>query len=299
MQDTDSKGFTQKKQLDFKRVLLTNIEYDFLFCEGGDGLVAFLATLRAYKSNEVIKKVGKKGPVALIQDVTGLSRTTIGKYLPQLQEIGLLQIHENGNIAIRSRKWSDTNLPRLGRRKIIPIQVHEKFTDTKICVAYVRVHSRLRKQERQIGKKAKRIEVLEACSRNRRLSKSDYRLWKKLYRKGITLRGLQNKYRSTSTISNLSFHKILKDSVLASDCNINSGKNFKTKLMELGMIKQERQFKLKYPNVRDSKFLANEKDFLLYGGLFQGYKGIVLEGSPIITPIDMLTVGNKKKQVEK
>lgn len=299
MQDKDYKGFTQKKQPNFKKVCLTNIEYDFLFCEGGDGLIALFATLRANKPKEVIKKVGKKGPVALMKDVTGLSRTAIDKYLPQLQEAGLLQIHQNGNIAIRSRRWSDKNLPRLGRRKLIPIQVHEKFTDTKICVAYVRVHSRLRKQERQIGKKAKRIEVLEACSRKKRLSKSDYRLWKKLYRKGITLRGLQNKYRSTSTISNLSFHKILKDSDLASDCNINSGKNFKQKLMELGMIEQERQFKLKYPNVKDSRFLANEKDFLLYGGLFQGHKGIVLESSPIISPIDMLTVGNKKKQVEK
>lgn len=282
-----------------KRVHLTNTEYDYLFLEGGDGLVAFLATLRANKPNEVIKKVGKKGPVALIQNVTGLSRTTIEKHLIQLLEIGMVNIHSNGNIAIRGRKWSDKNLPKLERRKLIPIQVHEKFTDTKVCSAYVRVHSKIRKQERQIGKKAKRIEVLEACSRNKRLSKSDYRLWKKLYRNGITLRGLQNKYRSTSTISNLSFHKILKDSDLASDCNINSGKNFKMKLIELGLIKQERVFRLKYPNVRDAEFLENENDFLCFGGLFQGYKGIVLESSPNISPIDMLTVGNKKKQVEK
>lgn len=282
-----------------KRVHLTNTEYDYLFLEGGDGLVAFLATLRAHKPNEVIKKVGKKGPVALIQSVTGLSRTTIEKHLAQLLEIGMVNIHANGNIAIHGRKWSDKNLPKLERRKLIPIQVHEKFTDTKVCSAYVRVHSKIRKQERQIGKKAKRIEVLEACSRNKRLSKSDYRLWKKLYRNGITLRGLQNKYRSTSTISNLSFHKILKDSDLASDCNINSGKNFKLKLIELGLIKQERVFRLKYPNVRDAEFLENENDFLRFGGLFQGYKGIVLESSPNISPVDMLTVGNKKKQVEK
>jgi len=280
-----------------KRVHLTNIEYDFLHLEGGDGLIAFLATLRANKPMEVIKKVGKKAPVALLQDVTGLSRTTVEKYLPTLQDLGLVSIHPNGNIAIRSRRWSKRNLPKLDKVKLIPIQVHEKFTDTKICVAYVRVHSRLRKQERQIGKKAKRIEVLEACSRNKRLSRSDYRLWKKLYRKGITLRGLKDKYRSTGTISNLSFHKILKDSDLASECNINSGKNFKSKLIELGLVKQERVFKLAYPNVKDSEFLANENDFLRFGGLFQGHKGIVHEHSPSITSIDMLTVGNKKKQV--
>lgn len=281
-----------------KRVHLTNIEYDFLHFEGGDGLIAFLATLRANKPKEVIKKVGKKGPVALLQDVTGMSRTVIEKHLPQLLEIGMVEVHENGNISIHGRKWSDRNLPRLGKRKLIPIQVHRKFTDTKICSAYVRVHSRIKKQERQIGKKAKRIEVLEACSRNKRLSKSDYRLWKKLYRNGITLKGLQNKYRSTSTISNLAFYKILKDSDLGSDCNINSGKNFKLKLIELGLIKQERNYRLKYPGVRDPKFLENENELLLFGGLFQASNGIVLEGSPTISLIDMLTVGNKKKQVE-
>lgn len=281
-----------------KRIHLTNIEYDFLHCEGGDGLIAFLATLRANKSKEVIKKVGKKGPVALLQDVTGLSRTTIDKYLPALLEIGIVSIHDNGNIAVMGRRCTKKILPGLERVKLIPIQVHKKFTDTKICSAYVRVHSRIKKQERQIGKKAKRIEVMEACSQNKYLSKGDFKIWKNLNRQGVTLRELKSKHRSTSTISNLSFHKILKDSDLASDCNINSGRNFKSKLIELGLIKQERVFYLKYPNVKDMEFLENENDFLPFGGLFQGYKGIVHEESPIIQCVDMLTVGNKKKRVE-
>ena len=205
------------------RVYLTNVEYDCLFRLGGDGLISAFATIRSKKQGEVIKKVGKKGPVAIIKEATGLSRTIIEKYLPKLLKIGLVEVHKNGNVAIHGRKWSDKKLPTLYKRKLIPITVYDNFIDTKIYSAFVRVHSRLGKQERQIGKKAKRIEVLEACSNNERLSKGDYRIWKKLYRQGITLEELKSKFRSKSTLSNLAFHKILKDSNIPSNCNESSG----------------------------------------------------------------------------
>jgi len=257
-----------------------------------------LVTLRAYKSNETIKKIGKNGPVGTIKKTTGLSRTIIEKHLPKLIKTGLVKIHNNGNIAVRSRKWSSYNLPELRKIKLIPIQVQEKFTDTKICVAYVRVHSKLKSQERQIRKKAKQIELLSTSSQNRPLSKGEYKLLKKLYRRDLTLRKLAKNYRSTCTISNLSFHKILKDTDLPNSCNINSGKHFKMNLVRLGLIKQERILKLKYPNVKDLKFLENENELLCFGGLFRGVKGIVLEESPNIIVIDMYSVGNKKNQVK-
>ncbi len=282
-----------------KRVHLTNIEYDFLHNEGGDGLIAFLATLRAVKPMEVIRRAGKKKSSATIKSVTGLSRTTIEQHLPKLQEIGMVLVHSNGNIAIRSRKWSDKNLPQLNCRKLIPIMVSDKFTDTKIYSGFVRVHSRVKKQERQIGKKSKRIEVMEAFSNKKRLSQGDYRIWKKLYRQGRTLEELKSKYRSNSTISNLSFHKILKDSNLPSDCNKSTGNHFKNRLIELGLITQNRLCRLKYPNVKDGAFVANENDFLTSGGLFQGRKGVYFEISPHIEIVSNALVGTKKKQVER
>ncbi|MEO1547483.1 MAG: hypothetical protein AAFU74_12110, partial [Bacteroidota bacterium] len=208
------------------RVYLTNLEYDYLFRIGGDGLVAFFATLRNSKISEVIKKSGKKKTLRLIQDATGMSRTIVEKHLPLLLEAGLVEIHKNGNVAVHSRKWSDKYLPKLGKRKLIPITVYESFIDTKLYSAFVRIHSRILKQERQIGKKAKRIEVMEACSNDERLSKGDYRIWKKLYRQGITLEELKSKFRSKSTLSNLAFHKILKDSNIPSDCNESCGRDF-------------------------------------------------------------------------
>ncbi|MEY8780320.1 hypothetical protein AB9K32_07820 [Allomuricauda sp. XS_ASV26] len=278
------------------RVHLTNIEYDYLFNEGGDSLIAFLATLRAYKSNETIKKIGKNGTIGTINKTTGLSRTIIKKHLPKLIDIGLVNIHQNGNIAVRSRKWSSNNLPKLERLKLIPIMVYNKFVDTKTYSAYVRVNSRIRTQERQIGKKARRIEVLRTCSQNRSLSKSDYRLWKSLNRKGTTLRELLNNYRSTCTISNLSFHRILKDTELISACNKNSGKHFKKKLIALGLIEQKRVQRLEYPGVWDVQYSDEINDVLIYGAIYQSKKGIVIEESPIITIKDMFSVGNKKKQ---
>ncbi|TAI48996.1 hypothetical protein [Flagellimonas allohymeniacidonis] len=265
---------------------------------GGDGLIATFATIRAYKKDVVLKKVGKKGPVAMLRELTGLSRTTIEKHLPILLEIGLLEIHNNGNIAVHGRKWSSNNLPCLHRRKLIPIKVYDKFIDTKTYCAFVRVHSRLGKQERQIGKKAKRIEVLEACSRNERLSKGDYRIWKKLYRQGITLEELKSKFRSKSTLSNLAFHKILKDTDIPSNCNESSGKDFKSKLIMLGLIKQSRLFELVLPGIKDKEFVLRENDLLHFGGLFQGSLGIYHERSPEIV-INNALVGAEKKQVVK
>ncbi len=74
-------------------VLLTNAEYDLLLNTGGDELIAFFATLRYTKKSTVIKKVGKKGPFAVIGNVTGLSRTTVNKYLPQLLALDMAEVH--------------------------------------------------------------------------------------------------------------------------------------------------------------------------------------------------------------
>ncbi|MEO1486994.1 MAG: hypothetical protein AAFU57_14710, partial [Bacteroidota bacterium] len=217
------------------RVYLTNLEYDYLFRMGGDGLVAFFATLRNSKTSEVIKKSGKKKTVRLIQDATGMSRTIVEKHLPLLLEIGLVEIHKNGNVAVHGRKWSDKYLTKLGRRKLIPITVYENFIDTKLYSAFVRIHSRLKKQERQIERKSKRIKVLNTHSKGGWLSPKDFKLLKRLNRRGIKLKEVKSNHRSYSTISNLSFHKILKDSDIASDCNENSGKHFKQKLIRMGL----------------------------------------------------------------
>ena len=281
-----------------KRVSLTNIEYDCLFRLGGDGMIAVFATIRSKKKGVVIKKVGKKGPMALLQHVTGLSRTILEKHLPILFEIGIIEVHGNGNIAVHGRKWSKTNLPSRNNEKLIPINIYKNYVDTKTYCGFVRVHSRIQKQERQIGKKAKRIEVLEACSQNKRLSKGDYRIWKKLYRSGVTLEELKSKYRSKSTLSNLAFHKILKDSDITSYCNESSGRDFKMKLIKLGLIEQNRLFQLVLPGVKDERFIVDESEFLTFGGLFQGSLGIYHELSAEIN-ISNALVGAEKKQVVK
>ncbi|MDT0608010.1 hypothetical protein [Croceitalea rosinachiae] len=265
-----------------KRVYLTNAEYDYLLFHGSDSLVAVFATIRYSKKDVVIRKVGKKGSLATLQSVTGLSRTILLKHLPILIELNLVEVHFNGNIAVRGRNWSNKNLTQFRNNKLIPMNVYKNFVDTKTYSAFVRIHSRIKKQERQIEKKAKRIEVLEACSRNKRLSQGDYRIWKNLYRRGVTLEELKLKYRSNSTISNLSFHKILKDSDIVNDCNKNSGKDFKLKLLKLGLITQHRLTVLKYPGIKDQEFIENESEFLRFGSLSQGSLGVYHELSPVI-----------------
>jgi hypothetical protein len=276
---------------------VTNLEYDFLFNEGGDGLIAFFATIRNAKHTAVMRRVGKKGPKALIRYYTGLSRATIEKHFPHLETLDLVEVHLNGNLAIRGRKWTDKHLPRLYSRKTIPIEICNKFTDTKDSVRFVRVHSNYEKQISQIGKKAVQIEILRESIRNETRTNHDYHVAKQLVKNGLTVESLTQSCLN-STISNLGFYKLLENSDEASQNNRRKGHYFKNKLIKRNLIAQDRQVR------RVSRFKSKEALDTLsenekYGGFFMGSSGIYYESSPRIELGNSPLVGNKKKQVER
>ncbi len=280
-------------------IRLTNNEYHYLYIQGGDGLVAFFATLRYTKKSTVIKKVGKKGPFAVIGNVTGLCRTTVNKYLTQLLALDMAEVHPNGNIALRSRKWADKNLPRMKNRKLIPIEVCKKFTDTKTSIKFVRVHSNIKKQKSQIGKKAERIELIKQLHTGRINNLHDLKRAKSLVKKGYSYESLKADYRLNSTLSNLGFDKLNKNTENDIECNKSSGNYLKSKLLKRGLLIQNRQVVLAYPNVKDFTFLEQLRADEYSGGHFIGKKGIYFEDSPIIELGIVAIVGSKKKQVEK
>lgn len=280
-------------------IRLTNNEYHYLYIEGGDGLVAFFATLRHSKNSTIIKKVGKKGPFALVGHISGLSRTIINKHLPTLLKLKMVEIHPNGNVAIRSRKWSVKNLPGLRRRKLITIEIHKKFTDTKTSVGFVRVHSNIMKQKSQIGRKAERIKLIEQSRLGNIRNLNDLKCSIRLLKKGITIESLKADYRSNSTISNLGFHKLHKSNQNTTNYNKSTGHYYKSKLLKRNLIIQDRNVILAYPNVKNIKFLESLNDEVVSGGYFIGEKGIYYEDSPRIELGIAAIVGSKKKQVEK
>lgn len=282
----------------YKRVNLTNIEYDFLYYEGGDGLIAFFAMLRATKEKEVIPSVAGMGICSTLIKATGISRTTIEKYLPNLKNIGLVNIHPNGNIAIRSRKWSDKNLPRLDNRKLIPIIICKKFVNTKTCVAFVRVHSNLEKQESQIRKKGEQMEVLREHLRGSSKSLKNYRGAARLLKNGKDIKHLSDSNCLNTTISNLGFHKLLKNSDLVSNSCKRIGHHFKTKLINMNLLTQKRDVRFVSPT-KSKDSLDYLKSVENYGSYFFGTKGIYYEGTPRIELGTSPLVGNKKKRVRK
>ena len=279
-------------------VLLSNIEYSFLYNEGGDGLVTFFATLRYCKKSAVIKKVGKKGPIALIGFVTGLSRTIINKHFPTLLEIGMVQVHPNGNIAVRGRNWTNKNLPRQINRKLIPITICEKFTLTKTRVAYVRVHSNLKRQKSQIGKKAEQIKVLREELSGATQSLKNHHAATHLVRKGLDLQILVQNSCLNSTISNHGFYKLLKNNELHSENTKRTGQYFKRMLLKQRLIIQQRDVRL-VSRVKSIHGLEQLRESEKYGGYFLGRSGIYYEFSPRIEFGNAPLVGNKKKQVKK
>lgn len=284
--------------------ILNNAEYSLLLSSGGDGLVAFFATLRDRKNGILLKPKGKEGPGAILQKTTGLSRSTIEKYFPILLELGLVQVLPNGSIFLRGRKWSRKNLPTYQNYKLIPVEICESFAETKISSYFVRVHSNIQKQKSRIGKKAERIQLLRAHREGQSKNLHDRNLAVSMVKKGLSVERLEAGYRSISTISNLGFSELYlaysEDRKNSSSPNKSHGNYLKNKLLERGLVTQERCIKLVLPGVQSKKVIKamNEAAFddpSFFGAFFQGKKGICLESSPSI----VLKDGSGKKQVGK
>lgn len=252
-------------------VLLTNREYDYLLKLGGDDLISVFSTLRCH-SRIFYKKKGRKGTTRTLKDATGISVNTLKKHLPKLIESRLVEVHHNGNIAIRSRKWSDQNLPFIRKRKLIPIEVNESYVETKRSCFFVRVHSNIKRQERQSEKKQRRIELLYAEPRTLKEHKAKERLSKK-----ASIDELKNSYREDATLSNAKFDEIKKGGVSPWRGNYQ-----KRKLIEKGFIGQKRNVFLFLEGVFSYSYMYEVRNSLNRGGLFMGSKGIYFEDSPTI-----------------
>lgn len=258
--------------------LLLNSEYKLLYDAGGDDLVAFFATIRAKKRGPTIEIRCKERLPGAMHRITGLSRNTIKKYLPQLQELGLIDT-QMGTVVARGRKWSYNNLPRLKNKKLIPIIICKKFTDTKASSFYVRVHSNIQNQNKESSKKAERIKILEQHHRGQTRSLKDLKRAKRLIKKGHTLTSLKNSHRLNSTISNRKFFDLKKD---ITDGKKISGHYHKSKLIKMGLISQTRNVHLFLEGVFSYSYLYELRDSFKYGGFFIGKKGIYYEDSPTI-----------------
>lgn len=250
-----------------QKVLLNNDEYNILFQKGGDSLVAFFATIRHHKKEVVYRKKGRKGAYSTIRHYTGLSLNTIRTYFPILLELRMVSIHNNGNIAVKGRKDS---------KKLIPIQVHDKFTDTKSSSYFVRIHSNLKSQERGIKKKAERIELY--CKyKEDKIDLKELKALQRLERRGLNETTLKDSYRSNSTLSNSKF------STIKGSNSKSSGKYQKSKLVSMGLLSQQRDFILFKAGIftkHDVNYLRNE---FCINGIFLTDYGIVKEISPIIS----------------
>lgn len=259
-----------------QKTVLTNHEYDALLKCGGDGLIAVFCHLRFYKTDTVYYKEGRAGVYGMLTKRTGLSRNTLKKHLPMLMDLGIVCVHENGNVAITGRKSSGRLLERKKTTKYIPIEIGPKFTDTKTNVYFVRVHSNLRGQEKQIAKKSKRIELLNAEPRTLKEHKAKERLLKK-----TSIDEIKNSYRENGTISNCLFDALKKcdPEIIKSTAR---GNYQKRKLVSKGDIGQQRQVFLLMEGCHSYCYMREVRQSLCFGGVFMGNKGIYFESSPTI-----------------
>lgn len=258
------------------KAILTNHEYDALLNKGGDDIIAVFASLRFYKKDVVYYKEGRQGVYGTLNKRTGISRTTLKKHLPTLIKMGMVYVHGNGNVAVAGRKSTNKLLPRKKTTKFIPIQIGRKYTDTKTNVYFVRVHSNIKGQEKQIVKKSKRIELLNAEPRTLKEHKAKQKLLKK-----TSLSQLKNSYRENGTLSNASFDSLKKCDSETFKCS-HRGNYQKSKLLKLGLISQHRQVFLFMEGCHSYCSMREIRESLPFGGLFMGEKGIYFEDSPII-----------------
>ena len=225
--------------------------YHLLLEEGGFSLVAVYSTLK--RKRNAIHSYQPEDDISgynLLKRCTGISISILRKYVPILVRLNLADFLSGGGFFL-----TGNNKNKSKNNKLVPIQIFDKYTDTKTACEYVIIHSNILKQKKKICKKVTQRELLNASQSQKLKSKKEYQAVKRLNRNGI-FKVSDLKIVENTTLSNKSFMFLL------SGCryeNSSTGKSKKDKMKSLGLIEIKRNFKTLSYKTTYSEFLNYKK----------------------------------------
>lgn len=255
----------------------------------GDKLIALYSILKMSRQGEIkyysykAKNNKDVSGYALLRAKTGVSLSTLKKYVPLLIELNLCYFDKNGDFVLRGNK----KLKDQYGMKLIPIVIGKNLIETSYNVISVRIFSKERQQKRRIRIKRTRSELLMQADNPKTLK--GYKKIKRLLKRDAKVEEYNEKI-----VLSLEGFSVLKD---GDRDNKSRGFYWKNKLKQKGLVKTTRNFEKIEEMSRGEYLLMRE-----YGELSRKHiyrKGfVVYETTSSFEPIDLtvssVEVGEKR-----
>ncbi len=228
--------------------------YSELFTLGGDGLVSAYAMLKSAKNKkEKIYKEDKRNIYHTLKQRTGLSVTTLRKYIKILNSLELSYFDSVGNFVLVGRNKINK---RFNKNKFIIIQIGKNLTETKLYSFKVRLLRMETIQKNRIDRREKQVKIKERQDKGYFLTKSEKALIKNLTEKDLEYLNNKESFCAKTVLSNAGFSKLQSEST---DSTKSRGFYWKKRLIKAEIIEVKRRFKyLRKATYKEYRFLRLE-----------------------------------------
>jgi hypothetical protein len=239
------KGFFMSNSLvrNSKVVRIDSKQFHRMHELGGDTLIAIYAELKAFRnSEERYKPIKHKSNnkvstgYSLLTKCTGISKTTLKKYVPMLVDLGLVYF-DSSNGALHLNGYKKVVISK--SKKLVPILVRSSLTETRASVQFVLLNSNRESQiKAAIKKQTLKDQFKRSLTPNGIISKKAWEKICNLRKDGIT-KPSQLKVVKDVILSNQGFASILTQGSTSKS----NGHYYKKKFTKLGLIETRRRFK--------------------------------------------------------
>ena len=217
--------------------------------------------LKFYKNGEIkYYNEGKLKGYNLLHAKTKLSITTLKRYVPQLEQLGLCAFDKHKQLSLLGTNKINT-LYKKGKLKFVPIQIGS-YKETKLFSFRVRILNMEQNQKNTIDTKSHRINIIAKFQKRQYLTKLEFKQFKNFKDKNLSEDDLNDKV----VLSIQGYYKLKSGKPNRN----NNGQFWKAKLQKAGIIKTRRvQELIKKCNKEEFEILNNYDRALFY------YKGAV------------------------
>lgn len=190
----------------------------------------------------------------LLKVHTGISEQILRFYIPVFIEMELCNFLDNGGFFMKGNQKTKSL-----KKKLVPIKIFEKLTQTKTAVKYVIEHSNLVSQKKTLIKKKRQSEILKASGNNSISNLGQLKQLRALQKRGISCQDDLNLVK-TITLSNRRIGELIS----GGDCPYNQksrGHYIKKKFRAMGLHDYKRRFE----KISNKKFTFDQYLGMRYG----------------------------------
>lgn len=220
-----------------KKVCINSDLYNQLFLVGGDSLIAVYAMLRFHKNQQIKYYKENINIYQTLKKRTGLSVTTLRKYIKELGKVGLCRFDSKGNFCLMgTSKVNKLYQPKRTKAKIVIIEIGT-FAETKLFSFKVRVLTMEKSQKRRIDRKDRLNKIMKRAKKGYSLTKYELHSLKNMTDLDKEY-NLKESITAKTVLSNQGFSRLKFGQTKTKS----SGHYWRNKLVSAGIIKTRRRF---------------------------------------------------------